>query len=164
MFAMSGASRNHNAIAWQLQLLVAQHILGRKCQGYTSDTRVLVTPGELYTYPDLSATCDEPRYADERVDTLLNPTLVVEITSPGTEDYDRGKKARLYRAMPSLKDLLLVAQDQYDVELYQRRDDGNWSLFHAVGLEASVHLASIDCTLRLAELYARVVLETKESA
>src|SRR5271166_6786847 len=78
MFAMSGVSRKHDRIVTQLIFLVAQQLRGRKCQIHTADMRVLVAPSGLYTYTDLSDTCEEPRYADSHVDTLLNPTLVVE--------------------------------------------------------------------------------------
>ncbi|SPE40098.1 conserved hypothetical protein [Candidatus Sulfopaludibacter sp. SbA3] len=82
VFAMSGVSRKHDLIAAQLHLLVGQHLRGKKCRWHTADMRVLVAPSGLYTYPDLSATCEEPQYADAHVDTLINPTLIVEITSP----------------------------------------------------------------------------------
>jgi Uma2 family endonuclease len=157
IFAMSGASRKHDVIAMQLHMLVAQHLRGKKCRSHTSDMRVLVASSGLYTYPDLSATCDEPQYADAHVDTLLNPTLVVEIVSPSTEGYDRGKKASLYRAMPSLKELLLIAQEEYAVQLYRRQEDGRWIVLDAAGLDAAVELTSIGCTLQLGELYENVI-------
>jgi Uma2 family endonuclease len=156
IFAMSGASRRHAGIAMQLYLLVAQRLRGRRCRSYPSDMRVLVEPDGLYTYPDLSAVCGEARYVDTQLDTLANPTLIVEIISPSTEDYDRGRKAKLYRAMPSVQELLLIAQDSYDVELYRRQEDGSWHLTVASGLEASVELATIGLTLNLRELYENV--------
>jgi Uma2 family endonuclease len=157
IFAMSGAGRNHDAIAMRLYGIVDQHLRGKKCRAHSADMRVLVAQGGLYTYPDLSATCEEAQYADSGADTLLNPTLVVEILSPSTEGYDRGKKARLYRDMPSLKELLLVAQDGYEVELHRRQPDGAWTINNAVGLDGSIELTSIGCTLRLGELYENVV-------
>lgn len=153
IFAMSGASRRHNAIALTLYAMFVQRNRGRKCQGFTSDMRVLVDPPGLYTYPDLSATCGEPQFADASEDTLINPALVVEIVSPSTEAYDRGKKARMYRGMSSLQELLLIAQDRYDVELRRRQADGTWLLLDAVGLDASIELTSVSCTLPLGELY-----------
>jgi Uma2 family endonuclease len=125
--------------------------------------RVLATPSGLYTYPDLSVTCEEPQFADEQVDTLVNPTLLVEILSPSTENYDRGKKAKLYRAIPSLQELLCIAQDSYEVELYRRQPDGSWSLVEVKGLEAEVVLTSIGYTLKLRELYERVLEEPERA-
>ena len=94
IFAMSGVSRRHDRIATQLHFLMAQHLQGKQCDWHSAEMRVLVEPGGLYTYPDLSVTCEEEKYADTEVDTLVNPTLLAEILSPSTEKYDRGKKAR----------------------------------------------------------------------
>ena len=156
MFAMSGGSRRHDRIVVPLTFLLEQHLSGKRCEAFSANMRVLATPSGLYTYPDLSVACEEPQFVDSQVDTLINPTLLVEVLSPSTEDYDRGKKAKLYRAIPSLQELLLVAQDSYEVELYRRQTDGSWSLIEAKGLESSITLASIGYTLELGELYRRV--------
>ncbi len=156
IFAMSGVSRRHDYIDMQLMVLVGAHLRGKKCRAFSSNMRVLVEADGLYTYPDLSVACEEPKFADEHVDTLINPTLIVEILSPSTEQYDRGQKAKLYRALPSLKELLLIEQDSYELELYRRQPDGSWLILEARGLDASIQLASIDYTLRLGELYETV--------
>lgn len=122
--------------------------------------RILVTPAGLYTYPDLSVVCEEPQFTDSHVDTLVNPALVVEILSPGTEAYDRGKKAKLYRAMPSLVEYLSIGQDSYDVELYRKRADGTWSVIEADGLDLSIELTTIGYTLQLRELYEPLIPES----
>lgn len=134
MFAMSGVSRRHDRIATRLTFLFVQHLRGKRCEAFTANMRVLATASGLYTYPDLSVACEEPQFADAHVDTLTNPALLVEILSPSTEDYDRGKKAKLYRAIPSLLELLFIAQDSYEVELYRRQPDGSWSLIEARGI------------------------------
>ena len=157
MFAMSGVSRTHDRINVQLTFLIGQHLRGKQCEAFTANMRVLATASGLYTYPDLSVACEEPQFADAQVDTLTNPTLLVEILSPSTEDYDRGKKAKLYRAIPSLQELLIIAQDSYEVELYRRQADGSWSLMEAKGLESAIALASIGYTLSLRELYENVL-------
>ncbi len=90
---------------------------------------------------DLSVACDPPQFADAQVDTLTNPTLLIEILSPSTESYDRGQKARLYRAIPSLRELLLISQESFDVELYRRQEGGSWALYEVSGLDASIELA-----------------------
>ena len=155
IFAKSGASRKHNSIAMHLYGIVDRHLRGKSCRAFPSDMRVLL-PSGLYTYPDLSATCEEASYTDANVDTLLNPSLIVEILSPSTARYDRGEKAKLYREIPSLKELALIAQDEFDIELYRRQEDGTWILFHAVGLESQVELASVGCVLLLAEIYENI--------
>jgi Uma2 family endonuclease len=157
MFAMSGVSRRHDRIVVPLTMLIGRHLNGKKCEAFSANMRVLAAPSGLYTYPDLSVACDEPQFIDPQVDTLINPALLVEVLSPSTEDYDRGKKAKLYRAIPSLQELLLVSQDSYEVELYRRQTDGTWSLIEANGLESAITLTSIDYTLELRELYQRVL-------
>jgi Uma2 family endonuclease len=164
MFLMSGASRWHDRIASQLTFLIARHLRGKKCEAFTARMRVFATPSGLYTYPDLSVTCEKPQFADPHVDTVTNPALLVEILSPSTEDYDRGKKAKLYRAIPSLQELLFIAQDAYEVELYRRQSDGTWSLIEAKGLESAIRLTSIGYTLSLRELYEQVLAAKEDAA
>jgi Uma2 family endonuclease len=164
MFAMSGVSRWHDWIAVQLTMLIAQHLRGKSCKTFTAEMRVLATPSGLYTYPDLSVTCERPEFADPHVDTVTNPTLLVEILSPSTEAYDLGKKAKLCRAIPSLQELLFIAQDAYEVELYRRQPDGTWSLIEAKGLESAITLTSIGYTLSLRELYEQVLAAKEDAA
>ena len=161
MFAMSGCSRKHDRITFRLSILLGQHLRGKTCEPFTANMRVLATPAGLYTYPDLSVVCGEPQFQDAQVDTLINPTLLVEVLSPSTEDYDRGKKAKLYRGIASLQELLIVSQDRYEVELYRRQTDGSWSLLEAEGLDGAIALNSIGYTLSLGELYETVREEAK---
>lgn len=156
VFAMSGVSRKHDDIATELHFLVAQHLRGRNCRWHTSDMRVLLPFGD-YTYPDVSVVCGERKFADSHLDILTNPTLLIEILSPSTENYDRGRKAKMYREIPSLRELLLIAQDEYEVELSRRQADGTWLLMQVKGLDESIELASINYTLKLRDLYAMVI-------
>jgi Uma2 family endonuclease len=161
VFAMAGAIQKHDGIAMQLYMMTMQHLRGKTCRPYSGDMRVLVNPSGLFTYPDLTVVCGKPLYADSEIDTLTNPTLLVEILSPSTELYDRGQKAKLYRAMPSVQELLLVSQDSYEVELYRRQTDGTWSIISATGLDASIELTSIAFTLPLRDLYEMVIAENE---
>jgi Uma2 family endonuclease len=156
IYAMSGVSRWHDWINSQLSGLIYQHLRGSQCGWFTANMRVLVEASGLYTYPDLSVVCGKAQFADDRFDTLTNPILLVEILSPSTEDYDRGRKAAMYRKIPSLQELLLIAQGAYEVELHRRGTDGTWSLIEVSGLDATIELRSIGYTLRLSELYERV--------
>lgn len=90
--AMSGASREHNLMTANLARVLGSQLLDRPCEVYVSDMRVKVTARGMYTYPDTVVVCDDARFEDEQVDTLLNPTLIVEVLSPSTEAYDRGAK------------------------------------------------------------------------
>jgi Uma2 family endonuclease len=155
IFAMLGGSRWHDWIAFDLTLLLGSHLKGRSCQGFTADMRIM-TPTGLYTYPDLAVTCEEPQFLESDVDTLTNPMLLVEILSQSTEGYDLGRKAEMYRTIPSLRELVLIAQDRYHVALQRRQPDGGWKLFEADGLDSCIEMASISYTLRLGELYETV--------
>lgn len=158
MFAMAGAKREHGLITLNIGADLHTQLANRKCEVYTSDMRVKVDQTGLYTYPDVVATCQEPRFEDARVDTLLNPQVVVEVLSDSTESYDRGKKFDHYRRVDSLREYVLVAQDEPHIELYSRQADGGWLLTEARGLDAAIELPAIGCRLKLAEVYAKVNL------
>jgi len=161
--AMSGASRAHNLIVTNFVRELSLRLRDRDCEVYPSDMRVKVDPTGLYTYPDVIVVCGEPVFEDEHVDTLLNPTLLVEVLSTSTEAYDRGKKFEHYRKLETLQGVVLVAQDEVHAERFTRQPDGQWLLGEASGLEAALHLASIDVTLPLADIYDKVSFEDEET-
>jgi Uma2 family endonuclease len=158
MVAMTGASRRHNLIAFNITLEIGRQLKGRPCEGYTSDMRVRVPSTRLYTYPDVVVVCGEPQFEDDHVDTLLNPTLIVEVLSESTESYDRGKKFGFYRTVESLAEYILVAQDEYRIEQYARQNDGRWLLSDYRSADDTVELTSIQCKLSLREVYDKVAL------
>ena len=163
MFAMAGASANHNSLAMNLGAEMRDQLRGRDCRAYGSDMRVRTSPDGLYTYPDLSVVCGQPKLADSKFDTLENPTLIAEILSATTEAYDRGQKFQQYRSISSLKQYLLVTQDRAHVELYTRQADGQWLLCEASGLDQFISLDSIGCRLALNDLYDKVDFTTSDS-
>ena len=120
-----------------------------------SDIRVCVARTGLYTYPDVAAVCGKSSWQDDEVDTLLNPTMIVEVLSPTTESYDRGKKFGHYRRLESLREYVLVAQDEVRVERYTRQGD-DWVLTELNRLEDTLRLTSIGCEVSLREIYAKV--------
>ena len=164
IYAMSGASEEHNTIVFNLARRIGNQLDKKPCRGYVNDMRVKVSPTGLYTYPDVVVVCGEPRFEDQHVDTLLNPTVIIEVLSDSTESYDRGEKFAHYRALPSLSDYLLVAQDQPRIEHYQRQPDGRWLYSATDGLDAQVEIATIGCVLPLAEVYERVDFTEPEPA
>ncbi len=125
--AMAGASRAHNLIALNLGSEIRSQLRDRPCETYVSDMRVRTGPSGLYTYPDVVVVCGEPRFEDDELDTLLNPTVIVEVLSPSTEAADRGRKFASYRRLASLQEYVLVAQDRACVERYTRQGD-EWLL------------------------------------
>jgi Uma2 family endonuclease len=162
IYAMSGASRSHNRITVNLTAALHAQLKHKPCEPFSGDMRVKVTPTGLYTYPDVMVVCGEPRFEDPHVDTLLNPTVLIEVLSDSTEAYDRGGKFAHYRALESLTDYLLVAQDQPRIEHFRRQTDGQWLYSVADGLDAQVEIATIGCVLHLAEVYERVAFVERE--
>jgi Uma2 family endonuclease len=156
MVGMTGGSRNHNLIVVNLIRELSSSVLGRSCEVYANDLRVRVSTTGLYTYPDVVVVCGEPHFEDELFDTLLDPTVILEVLSPSTEGYDRGKKFEHYRALGSLAEYLLVSQDGPRIERYLRQQGGLWLFGEAAGLAGSLTLDSIGCVLRLAEVYDKV--------
>lgn len=156
VFAMVGASRKHNLIAGNIFGELRQQLKGKPCEAYTNDMRVRIPATGLYTYPDVIVICGEPKFEDEHIDTLLNPTLIVEVLSESTESYDRGKKAGFYRSVESVAEYLMVSQDEYRVEQYVKQSDGKWLLTDIRALESIVEFASVQCALSMKEIYDRV--------
>ncbi len=162
IIAMSGASRRHNLIAANISRELSSQLRGRPCESYVSDMRVRVSETGLYTYPDVLAVCGDIRFADEQTDTLLNPTVIVEVLSASTEAYDRGDKFAHYRRLASLHDYVLVSQDAVRVEHYVRQGE-KWVLSEASLLTDTVSLASIQCTLVLEDIYDKVRFDTADN-
>jgi len=156
VFAMTGASLTHNAIVSNINREISIQLKGRPCQVYANDLKVFIRSAKAGKYPDLVALCGDPELLDDRRDVLLNPSLIVEVLSESTEAYDRGDKFALYRQLPSLQEYLLVSQNRVGIELYSRGADGRWILTDYTALDDRVPLASIDCTLALAEVYDKL--------
>lgn len=156
IFAMAGASRRHNLISLNIAGELRDRLRDRPCEVYAHDMRLKVRSTGLYTYPDVVTVCGEPEFEDAEVDTLLNPTLVVEVLSKSTENYDRGAKFEHYRTIPSLQAVLLVAQDAVHVVHYARQADGIWLLTETRDLEDRLELPALGCEMPITEIYARV--------
>ena len=154
--AMVGASFRHNLIQTRVMASLYQQLRGRPCEVTPSDLRVAIGALGVYTYPDITVVCGEPQFEDAEQDTLLNPTLLVEILSPSTESYDRGEKFERYRLIPSFREYLLIAQDRPLVEHYLRQPDNRWLLATFEQLDDVIALDSIGCTLALADVYAGI--------
>src|ERR1044071_929748 len=160
IFAMSGASREHNLITGNIGAELNRQLRGRPCEAYTNEMRVKVRSNGLYTYPDVIVVCGEPQFEDKEVDTLLNPTLLVEVLSRSTEKYDRIAKASYYRTIDSLAEHLLVAQSEIRFEQYTKQNDGQWVFSEYLTRDSVVELPSIECTLKLSDVYDKITFES----
>jgi Uma2 family endonuclease len=160
MYAMSGGSYNHVRIIGNLAFELRNALKQRACEVVTSDLRLRVSPSGLYTYPDVTVVCGEPKFADDQRDTLLNPAFIAEVLSPSTEAYDRGFKSAQYRKLESLQEYALISQAEPRVEVFRRQPGGGWLLSESAGLDATCRIDCLECRIALAEIYGKVTFET----
>ena len=154
--AMAGATREHILITGNIARRLGNQLDGSTCETYTNDMRVRTTPSD-YVYPDVIVVCDEPQFEDNEFDTLLNPTVVIEVLSKSTEArYQRGEKFSDYRGIVSVKDIVFASQYRIRVEHYVRQANGEWILHEATLPSETITLESIGCALTLAEIYERI--------
>ncbi len=156
IFAMGGASPAHNLIVTNTVRELSTQLKKKPCRVYANDMRVKVDASGLYTYPDLVIAGNEQRFDDTQKDTLLNPTVLIEVLSNSTEAYDRGEKFEHYRSLVSLVEYVLISQNRPHIEHYIRQADNHWLLSEANDLNASITLKKIDCELALAEVFDKV--------
>ena len=156
MYAMSGASYRHVMIISSLSHHLRSALVSRPCSVGTNDLRVRVSSEGLYTYPDVVVICGEPRFADDLGDTLINPTLVLEVLSPSTEAYDRGFKFSQYRTLDSLKEYAIVSQAEPRVEIFRRQPTGEWLFSDWIGMESLRRFDSVGCTVAMKDIYDKV--------
>ncbi len=163
IYAMSGDSLSHSRICVNLASEFRAQLKGKPCEALSMNMKIRSGPvikrrrqSVMFSYADLVVVCGEPRFHENNQDVLLNPTVIIEALSPSTEAFDRGDKFMCYRTwIDTLTDYLLVSQTMPLIEHYTRRPEG-WLLSAVSGLTESLRLPSIDCDLRLAEIYERV--------
>ena len=158
VYAMSGGSANHSLIAFATGFALFNKIRSRDCKVYNSDMKVKVT-AKLYTYPDVTIVCGQPQFEKGDDQTLLNPTVIIEILSPSTEKYDRGEKFARYRQLASLQEYLMIAQDKMGIEQYVRQPNNTWVLATVEQADQILELPSLGCTLSVADVYAQVTFD-----
>ncbi len=156
VYAMSGGSNNHSEIAGNFLAIIKPHLRGSGCKTYNSDCRLNILNTRNYTYPDLSVTCD-PRDSSS-TQYITYPCLIVEVLSPSTEAYDRGKKFAKYRRNPHLVDYVLVSSDEMAIDVYHKNEAGDWLILSYRAGDV-VKLASIGLTVAIAQIYEEVVFD-----
>jgi len=171
IYAMAGESPEHGAICTNIGGQLYNQLRGKPCQVFSKDMKVRSGPAPksrretkgFFSYPDLLVVCGEMKFHDQYRDVLLNPTVLIEVLSPATEAFDRGDKWERYQTwLPSLAEYLLVAQVRPVIEHYQRQAGGHWLYRRVSGLESSLRLDSIECELRLIEVYDRITFPVEQ--
>jgi len=153
IFAMSGAGERHNVIFRNLYGELAYRLKGKPCQPYGPDLRIHISQNTLFTYPDISIICRDIITDEKDNDNFIEPTVLIEILSPSTRNYDRGTKFKLYRDIPTLKEYILVDSEAINVEIFRINVNGYWQLeeFTKPDELLTIHAVSFDLTLN--EIY-----------
>lgn len=169
VYAMAGESEEHGIITSNLVIEIGSRLKGSGCRTFDKDTKVLSgevpeskrssQPKNLFSYPDVLVVCGDRQYLDEYKDVLINPSVIIEVLSPTTGEFDRGEKFIRYRTyLTSLQEYLVVAQDRPLIEGYSRQKNGLWVIAETVSdIAGTIHIPSINCAIPLAEIYEGVV-------
>jgi Uma2 family endonuclease len=153
IFAMAGASTRHNFIFSSLFGELAFHLKGKPCKPFGGDLRIHIPENTLFTYPDISIICNDIKTSQVDLDTAILPTVIIEILSSSTRNYDHGGKFKLYRDIPSLKEFILIDSESIGVEAYRINKQGKWELEEYKSIEDKLTILSIDFLLPLKEIY-----------
>ena len=156
MYAMAGGGRNHALIAMAVGARLDLQLRGKPRATAGSDLRLYSKTEKTLTYPDIVVFCEPAQFLDGDRDTLTDATVIVEVLSKSTQNYDRGEKFRAYRTLPSFAEYLLLAQNEIRAEHHVRQPHGTWLFRESKSPDTQIHLAAIGCTLTLGELYERV--------
>jgi Uma2 family endonuclease len=152
IYAMAGGSPEHAALAANVIALLNVALRGRACRVHSSDLRIHVLDTGLETYPDVSVVCGHVEVDPADKHAVTNPTLLVEITSPSTEEYDRGEKLSHYKRIESLREVVIVSHREKLLEVFRRGEDGAWTR-HEAGPGRGVRLQSAGCELAVDDVY-----------
>jgi Uma2 family endonuclease len=153
VFAMAGASPRHNKIFSNVFIAIGTLLKGKPCQPYGSDLRIHIPENTLFTYPDISIICGEIIPSDKDEDTATQPTVLIEILSPGTKDYDRGGKFKLYRDIPTLREYILIDSESISIEAFRINKNSHWELEEYKLKSETLLIPCLERSLTLEEIY-----------
>jgi Uma2 family endonuclease len=153
IFAMAGARIAHNMVVMNCTVGLGSRLRGKPCKPFNSDQRIHIPKNIFFTYPDISIVCGEIITLNNDEFNLLNPSVIIEVLSPGTKNYDRAEKFILYRDITSLKEYILIDSQFVNVEAFRLNKTGHWELEEFRSLNDTLFLPSIDVSLPLKEIY-----------
>jgi len=157
IYDMAGATVEHNRIVSNTLIAIGSKMKDQKCVPFTSDLRVHIQANSLYTYPDITVVCGEIEKLSNTFDTIINPTLIIEVLSARTKDYDRGTKFMLYRDISSLKEYIVIdSTGKVHLEKWYKNEDGLWILNEYKSTEDTVTIKSLSFELHMADVYRGV--------
>lgn len=158
VFAMSGASIKHNIIFSNSFGSIVAKLNGKNCKPFGSDLRVHIPKTTLYTYPDISIICGNIDTTDDKFDTVTNPSVIIEILSESTKNYDKGNKFTLYRNIESLKEYILIDSENIMVEKFTKNDDNSWQLTEYKSITEFFKIETVAIEMDLETIYNGVGL------
>jgi len=159
IYAMSGGSWNHSVIISNTNRSLGNQLEEKACMSLASDMRLHVASAKAYRYPDVMVVCGDPQFHNDRTDIITNPTVLIEVLSQSTASIDHIEKKYEYFQIPSVKEYLLISQDQPHIERYLRQDNDSLLNNTVSGLGATIELTSLNCTLKLSDVYQNVTFE-----
>jgi Uma2 family endonuclease len=165
IFAMAGASDRHNIISVNMLAEFKNQLKGKPCRPFGSDFRIYIPENTLFTYPDISIICgkfilkDKENTLDKYRDPARQPSVITEILSGSTKNYDRGDKFKLYRDIPSLKEYILVDSEAIGIEVFRINEKGHWELDEHKSIHEVLHILTVDISLPLLQIYSESDLE-----
>lgn len=153
VFSMAGASDNHNEIFSSLFSELSAQLKGKTCRPYGSDKRLYIRENTLLTYPDISVYCNKSAPFGKGEMTFVDPTVLIEILSESTKNYDRGVKFSLYRDIPTLLEYILVDSQSIRVEIFRLNESKHWELEEYKSLDDSLFIAALNVRISLRDVY-----------
>lgn len=153
---MAGGTSSHSKVKGDVYAFLTFATRGGKCQPFDSDMAVSIPKWNSYVLPDISVVCGEDEYGDESERRLLNPSLLIEVISETSGDYDRGEKFQKYRSLESFKEYMLIDSRRYSVECWYKEDEKLWRMDSAFTRDGSVYLHTLKAELPMEEIYRRV--------
>jgi len=156
VFALAGASVNHNRIISNVVSRFQQSLSEKNCEAFATDVRLWIDEKNLFTYPDIMIVCGKIEFYQERNDTIINPIAIFEVLSESTKNYDRGEKFVFYRAIPTFQEYVLIDQSGVHLEHFYIGEKGKWTLTEYDDLDAVLKLTKVDFQISLRDIYHRV--------
>ncbi|TAF74055.1 MAG: Uma2 family endonuclease [Bacteroidetes bacterium] len=159
IFDMAGASPVHNLIVGNLASILGQYLKGKPCNFFPSDLKVFVEKYLFFTYPDLTIVCGQPEFFEKDENTLMNPSVIIEVTSKSNSNYDKSGKFGLFRALPSFEEYILISSFTHEVIIYHKHDENVWGITASENqLSENVFIKTIDLTISLEDIYYNTAL------
>jgi Uma2 family endonuclease len=153
IFAMAGAGINHNIIFSNFFGQLSSRLKGNQCRPFGSDMRIYIPENSLFTYPDISVICGEITSSEKYENSFLLPSVIIEILSPSTKNYDRGDKFKLYRDIPTLKEYILIDSEAVGIEAFRINEHDHWELEEYKNVSGLLILHTVNLSFPLSEIY-----------